>query len=84
MIYDLINLFSEKYFGGRYLELSGVNCKSKSLIHEEITKSLFKKKKKWGRKFLQNLRELGEDRLLSFCLLVREEIAFIVNMINAW
>lgn len=38
MIYNLINFSSERYFGGRYLELSGVNNKSKSLIHEEVTK----------------------------------------------
>lgn len=39
---DLIN-FSERYFGGRYLELSGVNHKSKSLIHEEVTEIPVKK-----------------------------------------
>lgn len=47
-------------------------------------KSLFKKKKKVGEKVSPEFERAGGRQTLSFCLLVREEIALIVNMINAW
>lgn len=82
MIYNLINFFSERYFGGRYLELSGVNNKSKSLIHEEVTK--IPVKRHIGGASIPRIGEGGGEQALSFCPLVREGIAFIVNMINTW